>query len=46
MGADWARRIDPTLARRYHDLMVHKGKHHNSALCHISMALLTRIVAS
>jgi len=40
-----ARRIDPTLAARYHRLMVTCGKHHNSALCHISTALLTRIIA-
>ena len=45
MSADAARRIDPTLARRYHRLMTVAGKHHNSALCHISMALLTRIVS-
>jgi hypothetical protein len=25
--------------------MVHQGKHHTSALCHISTALLTRIIA-
>ena len=45
MAANAARRIDPTLAARYHRLMVHQGKHHNSALCHISTALLTRIIA-
>jgi hypothetical protein len=45
MAADQARRIDPTLAARYHRLMVEAGKHHNSALCHIATALLTRIVA-
>jgi transposase len=45
MAADWARRIDPTLARRYHRLMVHDAKHHNSALGHISPVLRTRIVA-
>jgi transposase len=45
MAADQARRIDPTLAARYHRLMVACGKHHNSALCHISTALLTRIIA-
>lgn len=44
MAADHARRIDPTLAARYHRLMVTAGKHHNSALCHIATALLTRIV--
>ncbi len=36
MAANPARRTDPTLAARYHRLMVHQGKHHNSALCHIS----------
>lgn len=45
MAADHARRADPTLGARYHRLMVAQGKHHNSALCHISTALLTRIIA-
>ena len=45
MAANQARRTDPTLAARYHRLMVAQGKHHNSALCHISTALLTRIIA-
>lgn len=45
MAADHARRADPTLAARYHRLMVTTGKHHNSALCHIAPALLTRIIA-
>lgn len=45
MAADHARRIDPTLAARYHRLMVSSGKHHNSALCHVASTLLTRIVA-
>jgi hypothetical protein len=45
MAANAARRTDPTLAARYHRLMVHQGKHHNSALCHISMTLLTPIIA-
>ena len=45
MAANQARRIDPALAARYHRLMVTCGKHHNSALCHISTALLTRIIA-
>jgi transposase len=44
-AADHARRLDPTLAARYHRLMVQAGKHHNSALCHIATTLLTRIVA-
>jgi transposase len=45
MAADQARRTDPTLAARYYRLMVTRGKHHNSALCHISTTLLTRIIA-
>ena len=45
MAANWARRIDPTLAQRYHRLMVREGKHHNSALCHIATSLLNRIIA-
>jgi transposase len=45
MAASQARRIDPTLAAKYHRLMVEAGKHHNSALCHIATTLLTRIIA-
>jgi transposase len=45
LAADQARRADPTLAARYHRLMVTEGKHHNSALCHIAPALLSRIIA-
>jgi hypothetical protein len=45
MAANAARRTDPTLAARYHRLVVTCGKHHNSALCHISTTLLTRIIA-
>ncbi|HEX8508520.1 MAG TPA: IS110 family transposase [Propionibacteriaceae bacterium] len=45
MAADQARRLDPTLAAKYHRLLTEAGKHHNSALCHIAMTLLTRIVA-
>lgn len=44
-SANAARRIDPTLAARYYRLMVQEGKHHNSALCHVSTVLLSRIVA-
>ena len=44
MAADQARRIDPTLAVRYHRLMS-QGRHHNSALCHIATTLLSRIIA-
>lgn len=45
MAATQARRLDPTLAAKYHRLMVDAGKHHNSALCHIATTLLTRLVA-
>jgi transposase len=45
MAAGQARRIDPTLAAKYHRLMVGAGKHHNSALCHIATTLLNRIIA-
>ena len=38
IAADHARRIDPTLAARYHRLMVTAGKHHNSALSHVATA--------
>lgn len=44
-AADHARKIDPTLAARYHRLMTVDGKHHTSALCTISTGLLTRIAA-
>ncbi len=44
-SADHARKIDPTLAQRYHRLMTVEGKHHTSALCHIATVLLTRIAA-
>lgn len=43
--ADHARKIDPTLAARYHRLITNAGKHHNSALCTIAAVLLTRIAA-
>jgi Transposase IS116/IS110/IS902 family len=45
MAAGQARRIDPTLAAKYHRLITGAGKHHNSALCHIATTLLTRIIA-
>lgn len=38
--ADHFRRLDPDGARLYHDLMVHRGKHHNSALCTIANRML------
>ncbi|MGH8826611.1 MAG: IS110 family transposase [Jiangellaceae bacterium] len=45
MAADHARKTDPTLAARYHRLMVQSGKHHTSALCTVAAVLLTRIAA-
>jgi hypothetical protein len=45
MAADHARHIDPTLAQRYHRLVLVEGKHHNSALCAVSAVLITRIAA-
>ena len=45
ISANQARRLDPTLAAKYHRLMTKTGKHHNSALCHIATTLLTRVVA-
>jgi transposase len=45
MAADHARHIDPTLAQRYHRLVMVEGKHHNSALCAVSAVLITRIAA-
>jgi hypothetical protein len=44
IAADHARKIDPTLAARYHRLML-DGKHHNSAVCTLAAVLLTRIAA-
>jgi transposase len=44
-AADHARKIDPTLAARYHRLMTVEGKHHTSATCTIAAVLLTRIAA-
>lgn len=45
MAADHARKIDPTLAARYHRLIVESGKHHTSAVCTLAATLLTRIAA-
>jgi transposase len=44
IAADHARKIDPTLAARYHRLML-AGKHHDSAVCTLAAVLLTRIAA-
>jgi transposase len=45
LAAEQARRIDPTLAQRYHRLVVDEGKHHVSAICSIAPVLMTRIAA-
>lgn len=45
MAADLARQTDPTLAAKYRRLVVEKGKHHNSAICHLATTLVTRIAA-
>jgi len=45
LAADQARKVDPTLAARYHRLVVDQGKHHVSALCSIAPVVMTRIAA-
>lgn len=45
LAADHARKVDPTLAQRYHRLFVEQGKHHNSAICTLAAVLITRIAA-
>lgn len=45
LAADRARRIDPTLAALYHRQVAERGKHHNSAVCHVATTLVTRIAA-
>ncbi|HUT15588.1 MAG TPA: IS110 family transposase [Anaerolineae bacterium] len=43
MNASTARRFDPQIAAIYHDQMVHKGKHHNQAVCACATHLLDRV---
>jgi transposase len=45
LAADQLRRVDPTIAARYHRLVVDQGKHHDSALCSLGAVLATRIAA-
>jgi transposase len=45
LAADFARRVDPTLAARYYRLVVEQGKHHNSALCNVAAVLIGRIAS-
>jgi transposase len=44
-AADLARHHDPQLAAKYHRLVVDRGLHHYSALCHVATTLLTRLAA-
>ena len=43
LNADVARRWDPQIAAIYYDQMVHKGKHHNQAVCACATHLLDRV---
>jgi transposase len=43
LNADVARRYDPQIAAIYHDQLVHKGQHHNQAVCACATHLLDRI---
>lgn len=45
LDADVARRYDPQIAAIYYDQMVHKGKHHEQALCTCATHLLDRVLA-
>lgn len=45
LAADAARKVDPTLAARYHRLMTTAGKPHVSAVCAVATVLITRIGA-
>jgi transposase len=44
LDANTARLWDPQLAKIYYDQMVHKGHHHNQALCAAATHLLDRIL--
>jgi len=45
LAADLARKVDPTLAERYHRLVVDDGRHHVSAVCTLAAVMVTRIAA-
>lgn len=45
LNAEVARRFDPQIAAIYYDQMVHKGKHHNQAVCACATHLLDRVRA-
>lgn len=44
LDANAARLWDPQLAKIYYDQMVHKGQHHNQALCAVATHLLDRVL--
>jgi transposase len=43
LNADVARQYDPQIAACYYDQMVHKGKHHNQAVCACASHLMDRV---
>lgn len=45
LAADAARHVDPQLAALYYRLVVRRGLHHTSAVCHVATKLLTRLAA-
>lgn len=45
LAAERARLVDPTLAAKYHRLVVDQGKHHVSAVCNLAPILITRLAA-
>jgi hypothetical protein len=45
LDADVARRWDPQIAAIYYDQIVHRGKHHNQAVCTCATHLLDRVHA-
>jgi hypothetical protein len=45
LAANLARTVDPTLAARYHRLVVDEGRHHISAVCSVAAVMVTRIAA-
>jgi hypothetical protein len=45
MNAEVARQWDPQMAAIYYDQMVHKGQHHNQAVCACATHLLDRVRA-
>ncbi len=44
LDAETARRFDPQLAALYYEQMMHRGKHHNQAICACATHLLDRVL--